>query len=84
VLSAVSYTLPQYVEHLTLTGSLDSVGAGNELDNVITGNDADNSLWGLAGNDRLVGNGDVLPSNVTYGWHTQRIRHPRGLMKRAA
>ncbi len=43
------------VEALTLTGSANLSGIGNELDNVITGNDGDNYLFGGAGNDVLYG-----------------------------
>lgn len=55
VRSAVSYSLTENVERLTLTGSAMIDGFGNGLANVITGNDAANVLDGGAGNDVLIG-----------------------------
>jgi trimeric autotransporter adhesin len=57
VKSSVSYTLGRYVEDLTLLGSGDIDGKGNESQNVITGNSGDNDLWGMGGNDILKGGG---------------------------
>ncbi|MDI1350574.1 calcium-binding protein, partial [Aquabacterium sp.] len=55
VKSAISLSLMDQVEDLTLVG-VDSInGTGNGLDNVITGNDADNVLDGGEGADTLVG-----------------------------
>jgi Ca2+-binding RTX toxin-like protein len=49
------------VENLTLIGTRDSEGFGNELANVITGNAGDNFLIGGGGNDTLIGGaGDDL------------------------
>jgi len=53
--AAVSYTLPDEVENLTLTGIAAIDGTGNALNNVITGNAAANTLTGGAGNDALNG-----------------------------
>lgn len=53
IMSRTSYTLPAWVEDLTLTGG--QTGIGNELDNVIRGNAGDNMLYGQAGNDTLFG-----------------------------
>jgi VCBS repeat-containing protein len=55
VQSAVNYTLSANVENLTLTGSSNINGTGNDLDNVITGNTGSNALYGLGGNDTLNG-----------------------------
>lgn len=49
------YALGINVENLTLTGSTNLTGYGNELDNVLTGNRGNNVLVGGAGNDRLDG-----------------------------
>lgn len=54
VLSGISFTLGDHVEHLTLLG-VATVGIGNGLDNDLIGNAAANVLVGLAGNDRLAG-----------------------------
>lgn len=55
VKSAVNYTLGNFVEKLTLTGSLAINGSGNELSNSLAGNAAANTLTGAAGNDYLSG-----------------------------
>lgn len=49
------YTLGANVENLTLTGSADLTGHGNELDNILIGNRGNNTLTGDAGNDKLDG-----------------------------
>ncbi|MGI9212067.1 MAG: Calx-beta domain-containing protein, partial [Methylococcaceae bacterium] len=54
--SSVSYTLGDYLEVLTLTGSKTVNGTGNALDNTVEGNAADNTLNGEAGDDTLTGN----------------------------
>jgi trimeric autotransporter adhesin len=56
VQAGVTYTLSANVENLTLTGTGNINGTGNELNNVIVGNSGNNSLFGLAGNDALTGN----------------------------
>ncbi|NTU41692.1 MAG: calcium-binding protein [Nitrospirales bacterium] len=53
VKSAITYTLGANVENLTLTGSADRNGTGNNLNNIITGNSGSNILSGGAGNDTL-------------------------------
>eukprot|EP01030_Chromulinospumella_sphaerica_P002444 gene2444-2394_t len=53
--SALTYTLGNYVENLTLTGSSAINGTGNALNNSISGNAAANWLDGGAGNDWLNG-----------------------------
>jgi serralysin len=55
VQSAITWTLANEVEHLTLTGTAAINGTGNAMDNVLTGNSAINTLTGGAGNDWLDG-----------------------------
>jgi Ca2+-binding RTX toxin-like protein len=62
--ASVDFTLERYVEKLTLTGSADIDGTGNDLANTIRGNaganilrgeDGADKLYGGAGDDRLYG-----------------------------
>jgi Ca2+-binding RTX toxin-like protein len=55
VFASVSYTLPENVEALTLTGTNPVNGTGNSSDNVIVGSTADNYLYGGDGNDQING-----------------------------
>jgi Ca2+-binding RTX toxin-like protein len=55
VMSSVSYSLPNNVENLTLTGGGNINGTGNSLANVLTGNSGNNTLDGGAGDDRMAG-----------------------------
>jgi len=69
--SIISYTLPDNIENLTLTGSDNINGTGNELDNVLIGNSGNNILDGGAGNDYIDGGlGDDISAgglgNDTY------------------
>ncbi|MGO4566500.1 Ig-like domain-containing protein [Rhizobium sp. 2YAF20] len=52
-----SATVLGAIENLTLSGSGNIDGTGNDLANVLTGNSGDNHLVGGAGNDTLFGNG---------------------------
>jgi Ca2+-binding RTX toxin-like protein len=55
VLSSASLTLDDNLEVLTLTGTANISGAGNELNNTITGNSGDNVLDGKEGIDIVDG-----------------------------
>ena len=59
--SSVDFTLGNYVDDLTLTGTADLDGTGNSLANLIIGNSGANELRGSGGNDTLTGGlGDDL------------------------
>ena len=61
--SDVSYTLPDGIDDLVLTGTDPIDGTGNSLDNQIFGNNANNIIQGLEGNDTLYGiDGDDISS----------------------
>ncbi len=71
VLSSVSWTLGNFLENLTLTGTASINGTGNSLNNIINGNNGNNGLTGGDGNDTLNGGGgkDTLiggAGNDTY------------------
>ncbi|WP_252381113.1 Ig-like domain-containing protein [Desulfovulcanus ferrireducens] len=53
--AGIDYTLGENVENLTLTGTADLNGIGNNLNNVITGNVGNNVLDGGSGADTLIG-----------------------------
>ncbi|MFM7272608.1 MAG: DUF4347 domain-containing protein, partial [Gammaproteobacteria bacterium] len=55
VQASASFTLPDHVENLTLTGTAAIDGAGNDLPNLINGNSAANLLSGGGGYDILTG-----------------------------
>ncbi|GAB6142171.1 hypothetical protein JCM14076_29000 [Methylosoma difficile] len=65
--SAVTYTLSDNLEKLTLTGTLSINGIGNSLGNTLTGNTGNNILTGGLGADTLVGGGgnDTYIVNIT-------------------
>lgn len=51
VTSYIDYTLPDFVENLTM--KVGSTGIGNELDNRIIGSAQDDLIYGLGGNDNI-------------------------------
>jgi Ca2+-binding RTX toxin-like protein len=55
VYSSVSYNIGQYIENLTLTGTSNINGSGNDLNNILTGNAGNNVLNGGAGADVMIG-----------------------------
>jgi Ca2+-binding RTX toxin-like protein len=70
--SAASFTLPDHVEALWLTGTAER-GTGNGLGNLIIGNSGDNKLAGLAGNDTLAAGGGGADT-LTGGDGADRFR----------
>jgi Ca2+-binding RTX toxin-like protein len=59
VLSSVTFELEDFVENLTLTGTLAIDGKGNDGNNVLTGNAVANRLEGFDGNDTLDGGAGI-------------------------
>ena len=55
--TSVSFTLPQNVENITLTGTDDINAIGNSSNNIITGNTGTNELTGGGGSDNFYLNG---------------------------
>ncbi len=55
VRASVSFTLPDAVENLELTGTADLAGSGNRFDNHLEGNGGANLLRGFDGTDELFG-----------------------------
>lgn len=70
--SSITYTLPNNVENLTLTGALAINGIGNGQANSIIGNVANNQLFGGAGNDIL--NGGAGTNILTGGTGNDTFR----------
>ncbi|MBL8470599.1 MAG: hypothetical protein KF778_18050 [Rhodocyclaceae bacterium] len=64
VRSSVSYTLPDNIEKLVLTGNAALSGTGNALGNQLTGNSKANTLSGGAGDDLLDGG---VGADTMYG-----------------
>jgi Ca2+-binding RTX toxin-like protein len=59
VFAAISLTLSDNVENLTLLGNGGLAATGNALANVLTGNSKSNALFGLDGDDTLSGGGGI-------------------------
>jgi Ca2+-binding RTX toxin-like protein len=57
VRASVSWTLGDNLDYLTLTGSKNIGGTGNELYNIIDGNGGNNVIRGMGGDDYLTGMG---------------------------
>ncbi len=55
ILASANFSLGAQVEDLTLTGTGNTSGTGNNLDNRIIGNSGNNRLSGMGGNDLLEG-----------------------------
>ncbi|MFO1204712.1 MAG: calcium-binding protein [Burkholderiales bacterium] len=55
VIAGQSWSLGRHIENLTLTGTGNFSGTGNNLPNVLVGNDGDNWLDGKGGADAMVG-----------------------------
>jgi Ca2+-binding RTX toxin-like protein len=55
IIAGLSSTLGDNLENLTLTGTGNFYGTGNELDNVLTGNSGNNALDGKTGADTMDG-----------------------------
>ncbi len=54
VQSSITYTLGQFIENLTLTGTANINGTGNSLDNILVGNSGNNVLTGGTGSDTYI------------------------------
>jgi Ca2+-binding RTX toxin-like protein len=62
-----SYTLPDWVNNLTLLGMEAFTGIGNDIDNVIDGRQIEGAnLWGMGGNDLLMA-GDFSGIHQMHG-----------------
>ena len=86
--SSITFVLPGskllgigFIENLTLVGTADINGGGNDFDNVITGNSGNNTLEGQLGNDTFFGGagddiygvdavGDLVVENPNEGKDT--------------
>ncbi len=64
VVTSMTYTLGDFIENLTLTGTTYINGTGNDLNNTLTGSDGYNKLYGMDGDDYLYGGAGV---NNLYG-----------------
>lgn len=66
VIATSSFTLPDFVENLTLSGSSSLTATGNALNNIITGNQGADILIGAAGNDTLIATSNANPT-IMFG-----------------
>ena len=75
VQSAVTYTIGDNIENLTLTGTSNINGTGNSLDNIITSNSGINTLSGGNGNDTYIidSASDIITETATGGIDTVKI-----------
>ncbi len=78
VMAGVTYHIFSFVENLTLTGTADINGTGNQFDNVLVGNSGNNVLNGQIGADTMSGglgndgyivdnSGDIVIENADEG-----------------
>ncbi|KQM97916.1 hypothetical protein ASE85_13670 [Sphingobium sp. Leaf26] len=86
IFSSVTYTLAgRHIERMTLTGSANINGTGNDLAQAIVGNSGNNSLIGLGGNDVLEGgtgddvlNGGLGNDTLDGGTGTDTVTYAGG------
>jgi len=72
VVASISYTLGNFVENLSLSGTANLSGTGNALANELAGNAGNNLLAGGAGNDQIDG-GAGIDVAVYAGQHSQYV-----------
>ena len=73
VQSSVNHALVLNIENLTLTGTANITGTGNDLDNLILGNSGRNLLIGGLGNDTLNGGAGIDTMNGGAGNDTYMV-----------
>jgi len=70
--ASINFSLGADIENLTLTGSGNIRGTGNNLSNTIVGNGGNNTLFGSGGHDSLVGNAGNDTVNGGVGIDTMK------------